>query len=134
VVDDLRHELPNLKNFATLSPIPGLRGWIERHGHTATLQSDAAAFSRLTARYLTEINRETGRVRDPVAHFHLSNGARLERINASADASARGLQQSAGMMVNYLYQLSDIEANHEAYSAHGKVAMSASVKSLLKAP
>jgi malonyl-CoA decarboxylase len=134
VVDDLRHELPNLKTFATLSPIPGLRGWIERQGQAAQLQNDSAALSRLTARYLTEIIPETGRARDPVAHFHLSNGARLERINPNADASARGLQQSAGMMVNYLYNLAEIEANHEAYSAQGKVAMSSAVKSLLKAP
>jgi malonyl-CoA decarboxylase len=132
VVDDLSHELPNLKLFATLSPIPGFRGWAERNGLASELDgSSEERLTRLAARYLTEISPETGRVRDPVAHFHLSNGARLERLNYRADSSARGLSQSAGMMVNYLYKLSEIEENHEAYSGQGRVAMSAAIKSLV---
>jgi malonyl-CoA decarboxylase len=131
VVDDLSHELPNLKVFATLSPIPGLRGWAERQGHAGELDgATEEGLSRLAARYLTEINPDSGRVRDPVAHFHLTNGARLERLNFRADSSARGLSQSAGMMVNYLYKLSEIEANNEAYAGQGKVAMSSQVKAL----
>jgi malonyl-CoA decarboxylase len=133
VVDDLSHEFPNLKTFATLSPIPGLRGWAERNGLIGALDSaDDSQLARLAARYLTEINPERGRVRDPVAHFHLANGARLERINLRADNSARGQLLSAGVMVNYLYKLSDIEANHEAYSGQGKVAMASNIKALLK--
>jgi malonyl-CoA decarboxylase len=133
VVDDLSHEFPNLKTFATLSPVPGLRAWAERHGLIGELDSaDDLQLTRLTARYLTEISPEKGRVRDPVAHFHLSNGARLERINLRADTSARGQLLSAGVMVNYLYKLSDIEANHEAYSGLGRVAMASPIKALLK--
>lgn len=133
VVDDLTHELPNLKVFATLSPMPGFRGWAERNGLAGELDShNENRLMPLAARYLMEINAETGRVRDPVAHFHLSNGARLEKLNFRADSSARGQQQSAGMMVNYLYKLADIEANHEAYTGQGKVALGSPMKALLK--
>jgi malonyl-CoA decarboxylase len=122
VVDALIHELPNLKTFATLSPIPGFRGWAEKNGLAGAIEG-----------YLNELNPDTGRARDPVAQFHLSNGARMERLNAGADSSAKGLAQSCGVMVNYLYKLSDIEANHEAYTGQGKVATSTSLKALLKA-
>jgi len=88
---------------------------------------------RLCARYLTQEKAADGkRALDPVAHFHLSNGARLERLNWMADLSEKGLEQSAGIMVNYLYKLSEIDANHEAYSGAGEVAMSSAVKGLLK--
>jgi len=69
-----------------------------------------------------------------VAHFHLSNGARVERINWLGDVSAKGLQQSAGIMVNYLYRLGDIEANHRAYRDEGRVVAGSSVRSLVRAP
>ena len=134
VADALTHELPNLKTFATLSPIPGFRAWAEKNGMAAEL--DGAGESDLlprVARYLTAINPETGKAHDPVAQFHLSNGARMERLNWRADASAKGLSQSCGVMVNYLYRLSDIEANHEAYTGQGKVAISTAIKALLKA-
>jgi malonyl-CoA decarboxylase len=87
---------------------------------------------RLCARYLVEEKRRGGRAADPVAHFHLSNGAAIERINWLGDTSANGIRQSAGMMVNYLYHLGKIEDNHEAYSARGKVSISSGVKALLK--
>ncbi|MEE8545092.1 MAG: malonyl-CoA decarboxylase family protein, partial [Alphaproteobacteria bacterium] len=67
-----------------------------------------------------------------VAHFHLTNGARIERINWLADRSEKGLDQSAGIMVNYRYRLQDIEANHEAYRGEGRIVASAAVRSLLK--
>ena len=70
---------------------------------------------------------------DPVADFHLSNGARLEYIHWSADISEKGIGKSAGMMVNYLYKLSDIEKNHELYCESGKAVTSSAVSSLLKA-
>ena len=134
VVDALIHELPNLKTFATLSPIPGFRGWAEKNGHAGKLDgAGEAALLPLVAKYLNELNPDTGKVRDPVAQFHLSNGARMERLNWNADASAKGLAQSCGVMVNYLYRLSDIEANHEAYTGQGKVAASTTIKALLKA-
>ncbi|TAN59962.1 MAG: malonyl-CoA decarboxylase, partial [Magnetospirillum sp.] len=173
VVDDLSREFKQIKTFATLSPVPGFRKWLDRRledgepgllhaaehkaltrisnglaakGSLKTLLSDpdwiteprlAEALQptllRLAARYLTREKRAGGaQALDPVAHFHLSNGARVERLNWLADRSANGLAQSAGLMVNYLYDLGDIEANHEAYSASGTVAMSGRIKALLK--
>jgi malonyl-CoA decarboxylase len=133
VVDALIHEMPNLKTFATLSPIPGFRAWAEKNGLAGKVEgAGETALLPLVARYLTELNPDTGRARDPVAQFHLSNGARMERLNWAADASAKGQAQSCGVMVNYLYRLSDIEANHEAYTGRGKVATSTTIKALLK--
>jgi malonyl-CoA decarboxylase len=92
-----------------------------------------APLTRLAARYLAQEKRGTSaRALDPVAHFHLSNGARIERLNWLADTSAKGMAQSLGMMINYLYKLDEIEGNHEAYSATGKVAVSSDIKALLK--
>jgi malonyl-CoA decarboxylase len=88
---------------------------------------------RLAARYLTTEERKGGGALDPVAHFHLSNGARVERLNWGADHSEKGVAQSAGIMVNYLYNSRRIVKNHEAYKASGEVAVSPSVKNLLKA-
>src|SRR6516165_4741842 len=88
---------------------------------------------RLCARYLLKERTPSGRALDPVAHFHLSNGARVERLNWLGDVSAKGLQQSAGIMVNYLYRLGEIEANHEAYRGEGWVAASSALRSLARA-
>ncbi|WP_404379180.1 malonyl-CoA decarboxylase [Caenispirillum salinarum] len=87
--------------------------------------------TRLCARYLVEEKRGGDRPLDPVARFHLNNGARLERINWLADTSKRGMKQSHGIMVNYLYNLPDIEKNHEAYNG-GQVVTSSAVRTLLK--
>jgi malonyl-CoA decarboxylase len=87
---------------------------------------------RLAARYLVTERRSDGRALDPVAHFHLSNGARVERLNWAADTSLRGLGKSTGIMVNYLYDSRKIEANHEAYRGRGEVATSSSIRGLLK--
>jgi malonyl-CoA decarboxylase len=83
---------------------------------------------RLCARYLVRERSPSGRALDPVAHFHLSNGARIERLNWLGDTSAKGLQQSAGIMVNYLYRLGEIEGNHEAYRGEGRVAASSALR------
>ena len=164
VVADLKEELPNIKTFSTLSPIPGLRRWLgpqdekrllsvsERQtlrkidGFTTlgeTLEQAnwhlnkplAAALKkplmRLAAEYLIN-SKHRNRAIDPVANFHLNNGARLERINWLADTSQKGLNESAGIMVNYLYQLSDIETNHETYRENAKTITASSVQSLLK--
>ena len=88
---------------------------------------------RLSARYLLHARTTTGRALDPVAHFHLSNGARVEQLDWLGDRSPKGLQQSAGIMVNYLYRLGDIEANHEAYRDEGRVAASSAVRGLGRA-
>ena len=88
------------------------------------------ALLRLGARYLTKAKKDRQAL-DRVAHFHLTNGARIEQINWAADLSVKGIKQSAGMMVNYLYKLPDIEKNHESYSANGGIATSSAVRKLL---
>jgi malonyl-CoA decarboxylase len=88
---------------------------------------------RLCARYLIRERAPSGRALDPVAHFHLSNGARVERVNWLGDISPKGLQQSAGIMVNYLYRLGEIEVNHEAYRGEGRVAASSALRNLARA-
>ena len=103
--------------------------WIKDEVMTDALQGP---LTRLAARYLAKEKGRGGRARDPVAHFHLSNGSRLERLNWLGDTSEKGLAQSAGMMVNYLYDLGRIEGNHEAYSSAGSVDISSGVKALLK--
>lgn len=172
VVEHLSHELPNIKTFATLSPIPGFRRWLDgRIADGAELlnheQKEALAavagdvpegenvlqllldrpdwylnenieqalkpiLEHLVAGYLLYQRREsTGTAYDPVAHFHLSNGARVERINWLADTSGRGLAQSAGMMVNYLYDKARIDSNHEAYVSGSEIPASSGVRNLI---
>ena len=87
---------------------------------------------RLCAQYLLNEKGRGGRALDPVAHFHLTNGARVERLNWLGDTSASGLERSAGLMVNYLYELDRIEENHESYTGDGSVTASAAVTRLLK--
>ncbi|MCY4501345.1 MAG: malonyl-CoA decarboxylase [Alphaproteobacteria bacterium] len=144
VVDDLRAELPNLKTFATLSPIPGFSRWLENNPDEAvetalakpgwwedpeTAEAAKGPVLRAVARYLVHARRR-GRAADPVAHFHLSNGARMERLNWLANVSEAGRAQSAGVMINYLYRSDMIEANHEAYKGEGRIAMSSAVRAL----
>jgi malonyl-CoA decarboxylase len=88
---------------------------------------------RLCAHYLVEEKRSNGKALNRVAHFHLSNGARIERLDWLGNTSQEGIAQSAGMMVNYRYKLDDIEANHEAYTGEGRVSISSSVRNLLRA-
>ena len=152
VAQDLHEELPNVRHFATLSPVPGFRAWLRRqpadNGMAAAAPIRLAAQAEparvpgeelretlevLAARYLVH-EWEEGHVLDPVARFHLGNGARLERINWLADASAKGLRQSLGLMVNYVYALDDVERNHESYVNRRLVACSSAVERLLKTP
>lgn len=128
VADDLHAELPNLKVFATLSPIPGLRAWANK-ALGARVPADRNSLEALAAWYLTREWRD-GNVLDPVARFHLGNGARLERVNWGADASARGVSQSFGLMVNYVYDLGDVERNHEEYMNRRRVVCSGAVEKL----
>ncbi len=173
VVDQLAQEFKGLKTFATLSPIPGFRTWLDQalaegapgliqanerkvlnaaagksHGAKGTLKTlinrgnwhseeqlrDAlkGPLTRLCAHYLLNEKGRGGRARDPVAHFHLTNGARMERLNWLADTSAAGIERSAGMMINYLYKLGEIDNNHEAYTGSGEIAASSTTKSLAK--
>ena len=193
VVDGLATEFPNIKCYATLSPIPGFRRWLDRRldrdgdalltgteaeriaerlavleqgddteapteGGVGTDESPLLArvlsrpgwvedeelqkrlrgpLMRMCTQYLTSVQEAKGdgraRAQDPVAHFHLTNGARMERLNWLADRSAKGLKQSLGMMINYRYRLGEIDANHEAYSGEGRIITSSAVRSLAKA-
>ncbi len=170
VAEQLARDLPSIKNFATLSPIPGLRahidGRLRNEGDGALTASEIASLmpvtseargaaavamllsrpswwevpavdkalkpilTRLAANYLTSVD-DRGRALDRVAHFHLGNGAIVERLNWQGDMSANGLKQSYGMMVNYRYKLSDVDANHEAYAA-GKAVASREVRAQAK--
>ncbi len=171
VVDLLAAELRNVKTFATLSPVPGFRRWLEariaEHGFDHLLKPgergalvaathgmkgdvgeilaagewlDRSALAdalrppleRLCATYLTSLRPQGRRALDPVAHFHLTNGARVERLDWLADPSPKGMRQSFGMMVNYLYRFDSIDANHEAYRGEGKVSASSQIRALAK--
>jgi malonyl-CoA decarboxylase len=135
VVEDLKKSLPRLRTFATLSPIPGFRRWLA--GACPDLDPgklDAKMRRRLVplcAHYLVNEKRRNEPL-DSVARFHLKNGARLDRINWLADTSATGLQQSAGLMANYVYDVADLERNHELYARSGQVVCSRRVQTLAK--
>jgi malonyl-CoA decarboxylase len=154
VVEELRRELPKLENFVTLSPVPGFMHWV-KHSHYLPVAEDERPLlehldkldwlengelvdklhpvvEHLAAYYFLKARTPKGRLIDSVARFHLGNGARLERIDWLGDTSAKGLRESAGIMVNYLYRLEDIEKNHEAYANQGTVAASGAVRKLLK--
>ncbi len=152
VAEALHRELPQLKTFCTLSPIPGFMNWLTRIDHSLayeglkpaprkrldealgtlrkTVGNDLNSLSRetvlnhlgkdareallaLASAYLIHESPRSGG--DPVARFHLDNGAKLERINAHANMSSLGLKQSAGLMVNYLYDLARVEQSHEDF-------------------
>ena len=171
VVDWLSKEIPNIENFATLSPIPGFNRWlnhyfIDKHFDLLSSEQENILMSvsdqssptaalkelltrdkwhmdsglsdilegpllRLCAHYLVHVKRDIGTVDDSVAHFHLNNGARIEQLNWRADLSNRGLKQSNGIMINYLYDLKTIDANHESYRAGEPAIISAAIKNLL---
>ena len=151
VATDLKRELPSLDTFVTLSPLPGFCRWLtaarRKPGDSlppadrpALEALDAAdwqldvkkplrdALMRAAVKYLLDAKDEAGKPVDPVARFHLGNGARLERLNALGDLSEKGLSQGAGFMVNYLYDLDAVERNHEAFANEGKIATSATVR------
>jgi malonyl-CoA decarboxylase len=176
VVEVLSQEFRSLKTFATLSPVPRFRRWLETklqeedrallseeeasalrtaapadrpapetgcaamlsilsrrgwHRDPAMRRAVEAPLVRLCARYLL-IESNGSRALDPVAHFHLSNGARLERINMLADSSDKGLKESATIMVNYQYDLAKIEDYHEDYTGYGKRNASTAVRRLAR--
>ncbi|MEM7069127.1 MAG: malonyl-CoA decarboxylase [Pseudomonadota bacterium] len=154
VANDLAQSLPRLKNFVTLSPVPGFAKWLanrdgedtsldiertltilsnERHDvRVAELEELEKPLVGLMAHYLVNAKRPNGMPVDPVSRFHLGNGASLARINWMADKSANGIGQSAGMMVNYKYDLATVEANHEAYVCDGEVLTTREIKGLAK--
>ena len=130
VVGLLQDELPQLRTFATLSPVPGFAAWLKGElADPEKLPADTALREQ-AARYLVNARNGKGMVADSVARFHLGNGARLEAVHANADLSANGLKQSHGVMVNYVYDLGEIEANHFALAELGTVACSKAVATL----
>ena len=158
VVEELKAEQPNVRTFVTLSPVPGFASWLARErekpastvldeGRRAALAAldtpgwhldpEAAAAVReallpVAAHYFLVARTPDGRPVDPVARFHLGNGARLERLNFLGDTSPNGLRQAHGLMVNYLYALDEIEKNHEALAEKGVVAASQAVRDALR--
>ena len=157
VVEDLKAELPNVKTFVTLSPVPGFAAWLKREREDETskvldaerratlalldapgwhldpekAEAVRAVLLPVAAHYLLKAKDKAGRPVDPVARFHLGNGARLERLNFLGDVSPNGLRQAHGLMVNYLYDLGQIEKNHEALAEKGRIAASDSVRAAL---
>ena len=147
VVEELRKEISTLKTFVTLSPVPGFRKWLlespldglvaaelvdrvrEPVGRVVDAQVHDALL-KLCAHYLLRVKSDL-LPRDSVARFHLGNGAQLYGLHGAADLSVKGREQSAGIMANYLYDLSSIEENHEAYFDEGKISVSRTVSRLL---
>ena len=129
VVQHLLRDLPQIKTFVTLSPIPGLVKWLNETNQF-DVASDPQKLAPLAAHYLLEARHFNGQPRDAVARFHLNNGAFVEAVHADADISANGLAQSCGVMVNYRYDLTKISANHEAYANQQSVVASKAVKAL----
>jgi len=160
VVDELARDLPEIETFVTLSPAPGFAAWLQGPaGNDGESASDAERRSlldrldkqglpsatvgvealrpqvlRLAAHYFLVAKDARGEPIDPVARFHLGNGARLERLNWPADRSKKGIAQGAGLMVNYRYDQTQVEQYHEAYANHGEVAAAAAVSRHLKVP
>lgn len=157
VVEEISREIPSLSTFVTLSPVPAFRAWLEgeRKAEASVLSAAdreslaaldapdwaekedvrealAPVLAGAAAHYFLVARTAKGKLLDPVARFHLGNGARLERINPMGDLSAKGLAQAAGLMVNYRYVLPDIEKNHEAFAGKGEVVASTAVRKLLK--
>lgn len=157
VVEDLRQRFDGLKTFATLSPLPSFKDWLRQQAdfkpdpeNTELRQAlvlldqedwwldDPVSRSLeklllpLAAHFLCNARDSAGRIIDPVARFHLGNGARLERLNWTADLGPDGLRNSCGIMVNYLYDLNEIERNHEQFASTGLVNAAQSVKRLTR--
>jgi len=160
VVEEVSRELPRIANFVTLSPAPNFAAWLnrersneaslalgeeDREALAALAEPDwwrdpaiAAAvrepFLRAAAWYYLRARNARGLPADQVARFHLGNGARLDRLNWLGDTSSRALQQSYGLMVNYLYDLDYIEQNHEAYAQQHAIVAASSVSRLVRTP
>jgi malonyl-CoA decarboxylase len=159
VVQDLRRDLPKLETFVTLSPVPGFAAWLNQERQSESSEALSAAdksklealdrlewwndealceqirpvMTTAAAWYFMKARNKNAKIIDPVARFHLGNGARLERINFLADRSGRALKQSYGLMVNYLYKLDDIETNHEAFAARNEVVAAQAIRKLVPA-
>ncbi len=146
VAEDLSADLSNIKNFVTLSPVPGFARWLGKQDVDETLseaidtqdlmpehlEEFRPQLMTLMAQYMTQAKRDNGFPVDPVSRFHLGNGASLEQINWMADLSDNGMKQSLGMMVNYRYALGSVESNHESYVSDKLVHAAKDVLALAK--
>lgn len=149
VVQELQAEFPSIKTFVTLSPVPGFGRWLEsepgeektaldelKEQYLQLSPEEAAAeeheetLRKLVFNYLVLVKKDKYPA-DPVARFHLGNGASLHQVHTGADQSEKGMGQSRGTMVNYLYDLSSIESNHEKFAVEGFVNFNDKLKSLL---
>ncbi|MDR0454219.1 MAG: malonyl-CoA decarboxylase [Deferribacteraceae bacterium] len=169
VIDSMSRDFPKIKNFATLSPIPGLIKWMENNpeeltgacypsdwkylakagvtspqspifrdivknpqkyfDNTELITALKTPLIRTAAKFLTTLHAD-GRPIDFVARFHLGNGARVEKLNWMADNSPKGVSQSLGLMVNYLYDISKLEKNIEKFTVEGKISASSAIKEM----
>ena len=129
VASDLALTLPGLKTFVTLSPIPGFCDWLKSLDHPVDPTNDQQ-MRALAAHYLYAVKRSDGLPLDPVARFHLGNGAQIHQVHAGADTSARGMAQSTGVMVNYLYDLRKVSQNHENFASAHQIAASSDIRAL----
>ena len=127
VVADLSLAVPSLTTFVTLSPIPKLKRWLAKGIVPMNVKHTNQA---LAAYYLLNAKGTDGRPYDPVARFHLGNGAMLHAVHSDADNSSNGLKQSSGVMVNYRYDLNKIPQNHESFLSENKIAVSPEVRAL----
>ena len=137
VAHKLKQEISTLDKFVTLSPVPGLMRWMENkapvtYENCINKIDDDENLLKKTFLYLTESNREDNLPNDPVARFHLGNGAILHKINLNGDPSKKGMAQSHGIMINYLYDLDIVEKNHELFFKNKEVVLSGELKSLKK--
>jgi malonyl-CoA decarboxylase len=130
VAHKLKQKNEGLERFVTLSPAPNFAKWLK--GKLADEDIDGDNLIKQALIYLLHTDREDEFPNDPVARFHLGNGATLERINLNADLSIKGIYQSKGMMVNYLYDLDSLEKNHELFFKTKIVQQSDRIKSLIK--
>ena len=160
VVEEVSRELPRISNFVTLSPAPNFAAWLNRERTNeaslaldeddrealaalagpdwwrdpASIAAIREPFLRAAAWYYLRGRNSRGLPVDAVARFHLGNGARLERLDWLGDTSERALQQSYGLMVNYLYDLDYIEQNHEAYAQQHAIVAASAISRLVRAP
>lgn len=129
VASDLSSELPNLHTFVTLSPIPGLTRWLKQQKRHWDFE-DSEQMKAIAADYLLSARRNNGLPYDPVARFHLGNGAIVHAVHANGDISEKGRAQSGGVMVNYLYDLKNTAENHEKFANTKEIIASTEVKSI----
>ena len=137
VASNLKRELPDLNQFMTLSPLPGVMKWMEEYSpisfeRCSEKNCGDEELMKNAVKYLTKSERNDGLPNDPVSRFHIGNGASLEKINLNADTSEKGMIQSYGVMANYLYDLKVVEENHENFFKNKAVPVSNKIDSLKK--